>query len=585
MRKQESQDSTSIERLDDTVEELTSSSDSSSEIEDKAAERTLRELNTPPVDQQPLCIVPQTLATPFKLKFVKSLASSMQSLEQQMSQLATSVSKLESQGKLPSQTKTNPKHNANAITLRSGKELEDVPAKLRRGHALETEACTEPEAEFELTKRDALETILNMNIDKNNLSTLKQEFNVDIKLEELVQELENLASISENSEILNLTNSHTKMLPSIMQAPELELKPLPEHLNSQVSSKSKLSLGSLRMVRTKNPNYRHLPSSSSSPSSSNPPSSPPPRPKRKCLAPTKPSSLPKQRTRSMTEHSPIVESSHEPILESVPKLVTEPEHETISEQPRKATRHKQGTRANQLERANKATQAAIQIAKWEARYEQIQRAPIVPCKYINPLTPDALNITDDVHTFMENIGWTKFMNIQCPIAPEVVQEFYSTLTMNLKRTTRIDSPAIVQFQMLERKFSLSLLQFNKILGFCDEEDDESSIGDFLCDYPDDFDQNKAYRELTGCSATIYNPCLTNDNALANNALKYIYRFLAYSFSGRKDSPELKLNYSSFGAWSLTHGGPSGDAPHPSSSSQTTMEGIRASLARMEAQLA
>ncbi|KAF7812892.1 putative RNA-dependent RNA polymerase 1 [Senna tora] len=293
------------------------------------------------------------------------------------------------------------------------------------------------------------------------------------------------------------------------------------------------------MVRTKNPNYRNLPSVSA-------------------------------------------------------ELTIEPKHEIVSEQPRKATRCKQGTRANQSEHTNKATQAAIQTAEWEAMYEQIQRAPIVPCKYIDPHTLDALNITDDVHTLMENIGWMKFMNIQCPIAPEAVREFYSTFRLNLKRTIRIDTPAIVQFQMLERHFSLSLLQFNKILGFCDEEDDESSIGDFLCDYPDDFDQNKACRELTGCSTTIYNPRLTNDTALANNALKYIHRFLAYSFSGRKDSLGLLTKTELFFLWcmdgtyifrSLTHGGPSGDAPHPSSSSQTTMEGIIASLARMEAQLA
>ncbi|KAF7832931.1 uncharacterized protein G2W53_015264 [Senna tora] len=57
------------------------------------------------------------------------------------------------QGKLPSQTKTNPKHNANAITLRSGKELEDIPAKLRRGHTLETKIGTKPEAELEVSKQ------------------------------------------------------------------------------------------------------------------------------------------------------------------------------------------------------------------------------------------------------------------------------------------------------------------------------------------------------------------------------------------------------------------------------------------------
>ncbi|KAJ8772937.1 hypothetical protein K2173_028114 [Erythroxylum novogranatense] len=41
--------------------------------------------------------------------------------ENQVGQLATPLSKLESQGKLPSQTIVNPKANVSAITLRSGK--------------------------------------------------------------------------------------------------------------------------------------------------------------------------------------------------------------------------------------------------------------------------------------------------------------------------------------------------------------------------------------------------------------------------------------------------------------------------------
>ncbi|KAL0289868.1 UNVERIFIED_CONTAM: Retrovirus-related Pol polyprotein from transposon.6 [Sesamum angustifolium] len=68
---------------------------------------------------------------------VKSLALTTQQIQQdttagfqhlsnQISQLATSVSKLEAQasGKLPSQTETNPSENASAITLRSGKKLQ-----------------------------------------------------------------------------------------------------------------------------------------------------------------------------------------------------------------------------------------------------------------------------------------------------------------------------------------------------------------------------------------------------------------------------------------------------------------------------
>ncbi|KAI3708750.1 hypothetical protein L2E82_38167 [Cichorium intybus] len=53
--------------------------------------------------------------------FQNETKASIKSLEQQVSQLANSMSKMESQGKLPAQIEKNPKHNASAITLRSGK--------------------------------------------------------------------------------------------------------------------------------------------------------------------------------------------------------------------------------------------------------------------------------------------------------------------------------------------------------------------------------------------------------------------------------------------------------------------------------
>ncbi|XP_031127650.1 uncharacterized protein LOC116029749 [Ipomoea triloba] len=58
-------------------------------------------------------------------QFQQQTRTSIQHLESQISQLASTVSRLESQGKLPSQTIVNPKQNVSAITLRSGKELEE----------------------------------------------------------------------------------------------------------------------------------------------------------------------------------------------------------------------------------------------------------------------------------------------------------------------------------------------------------------------------------------------------------------------------------------------------------------------------
>ncbi|KAK4397279.1 hypothetical protein Sango_1564500 [Sesamum angolense] len=57
-------------------------------------------------------------------QFQQDTRASIQNLESQVSQSASSVSRLESQGKLPSQTIINPKQNVSAITMCSEKELQ-----------------------------------------------------------------------------------------------------------------------------------------------------------------------------------------------------------------------------------------------------------------------------------------------------------------------------------------------------------------------------------------------------------------------------------------------------------------------------
>lgn len=59
-------------------------------------------------------------------KFQQETRASIQSLGNQITQIATSVGKLETQnsGKLLSQTVVNPKENASAMVLRSRKEIE-----------------------------------------------------------------------------------------------------------------------------------------------------------------------------------------------------------------------------------------------------------------------------------------------------------------------------------------------------------------------------------------------------------------------------------------------------------------------------
>jgi hypothetical protein len=65
------------------------------------------------------------------LQFQQETRASIQSLDNKMGQMATTISQLEAQssGKLPSQTVVNPRENASAIVLRSGKEVE-IPIKV-----------------------------------------------------------------------------------------------------------------------------------------------------------------------------------------------------------------------------------------------------------------------------------------------------------------------------------------------------------------------------------------------------------------------------------------------------------------------
>ncbi|KAH9725689.1 hypothetical protein KPL70_007974 [Citrus sinensis] len=65
-------------------------------------------------------------------QFQQATTASIQNLENQMSQLATTVSHLESQvlGRLPSQSEVNPQQNVSAIILRSGKELQEPSKKV-----------------------------------------------------------------------------------------------------------------------------------------------------------------------------------------------------------------------------------------------------------------------------------------------------------------------------------------------------------------------------------------------------------------------------------------------------------------------
>ncbi|KAF7841831.1 uncharacterized protein G2W53_004129 [Senna tora] len=224
-------------------------------------------------------------------QFQNKTRSSIQSLESQVSKLATSMSKLESQGKLPSQTEMNPRQNVGAITLRSGKELEETIRKRDRGQDINAETeqkktvvmkklaeCVQNEEKssplddvyegtfsmvfdgevvkfnamkrpndissvckvgvinpivqesLELHQQGKLSNMLSESIDQVCLEMPKDDPNSDEVKEEVVYELEALKPKLGDPTPHYLNSSHTNTLPLVMQESELKLKQLPNYL-------------------------------------------------------------------------------------------------------------------------------------------------------------------------------------------------------------------------------------------------------------------------------------------------------------------------------------------------------------------
>ncbi|XP_016669846.2 uncharacterized protein [Gossypium hirsutum] len=83
-------------------------------------------------------------------KYQQRTDASIQELTNQVSKLSMAVNRLESQGKLPSQTEPNPRQNVSTITLRNGKVLETVPAKNHGQENKRKKQISDPTARPEL---------------------------------------------------------------------------------------------------------------------------------------------------------------------------------------------------------------------------------------------------------------------------------------------------------------------------------------------------------------------------------------------------------------------------------------------------
>ena len=82
----------------------------------------------------------------------------------------------------------------------------------------------------DLIEEDKLKLAITKSFDPKELDNLEEKFVIQEELKDSVFDLESLRPIRYNPSYIDLPVSHNKLLPSVLQAPTLELKVLPSHL-------------------------------------------------------------------------------------------------------------------------------------------------------------------------------------------------------------------------------------------------------------------------------------------------------------------------------------------------------------------
>lgn len=107
------------------------------------------------------------------------------------------------------------------------------------------------------------------------------------------------------------------------------------------------------------------------------------------------------------------------------------------------------------------------------------------------------------------------------------------LTFINSQSFNLHTPNLISFRLMGKCFHLSIVQFSDVLGFSTRERDHP-----YCEFCGDFDPVTLYAEFCDNPPDTYDLNKSKDLCLHEPCMKYIPRFLAYSFSGRRDAPSV-----------------------------------------------
>lgn len=175
------------------------------------------------------------------------------------------------------------------------------------------------------------------------------------------------------------------------------------------------------------------------------------------------------------------------------------------------------------------------------RNGEICTLPIVAGKIIHHHTLESLNIKYGVFELICDNGWESHFKIDFPIYVELVGEFYAIFQFKKVINFTLKTPNLIIFRLMGKRFSFSIIELNKALGFVSDAP--------CCDFCDEYDAIAIYANFYDNPPDTFSKA--KDLYLRNPCLKYIHRFLSYSFLDRKDASSIPSKTELYFLWCMT----------------------------------
>ncbi|KAL4283662.1 hypothetical protein GQ457_16G016940 [Hibiscus cannabinus] len=191
----------------------------------------------------------------------------------------------------------------------------------------------------------------------------------------------------------------------------------------------------------------------------------------------------------------------------------------------------------------------------KTRYADIKTRRVNPGKYVHTQSLEELQIREAFESMIVSMWWKNFVTINCPTFIELTREFYTTFKFDIPENFTFDTKDIVKFRLMGKEFSQSITEFNLALGLIDTtfvttDSYKSSTVDFV----DAFCSSRVWNDMSSDNSH-YNPSSSKGATLRRPEWVYMQRFLAFSFSGRKDTADICTKTELYFIWSMLHDNP------------------------------